>query len=282
MSAEVTYSAAVRLEGVTISFDDFRVIDEVDLAVPSGGCTVIMGSSGSGKSTLLKAAAGLIPANYGRVEILGVDLDSATAAELLDLRRRNGFVFQDAALWQNMSVFRNLALPVEYHYPRLDPEQLMRRVRGLIGRLGFTDELTLRPAQLSAGEQKIISVARALMLSPELLFVDEPTSFVDSRGIEAVVAELRRLKRESCTILAVTHDARIVSQLADFLVVLDEGRIIAFGPVRTVIAHSEPRVRAVLADVLAETATYDQDLLGLLEIDKPHAGRAIHREATPD
>jgi ABC-type transporter Mla maintaining outer membrane lipid asymmetry ATPase subunit MlaF len=257
---------------VTISFDDFQVVDGVSLSIPTGRCTVIMGESGSGKSTLLKAAAGLIPADHGRVEILGVDLDLATPAELLDIRRRNGFVFQDAALWQNMSVFRNLALPVEFHYPGMDAEKMHLRIRELTGRLGFTDELSLRPAQLSSGEQKIISVVRALMLSPELLFVDEPTSFVDSRGIEAIVAELRRLKRDACTILTVTHDARIVSQLADFLIVLDEGRIIAFGPVRAVIASSEPRVRAVLADVLSETATYDQDLLGLLEIDRTPKG----------
>jgi ABC-type transporter Mla maintaining outer membrane lipid asymmetry ATPase subunit MlaF len=263
-----TNEPAVRISNLTVDFGDFVVIDDVSLDIPAGQCTIIMGQSGSGKSTLLKAAAGLIPGDLGRVEILGVDLDNTNERALLEIRRRNGFVFQDAALWQNMSIYRNLALPVEYHYPQIDQTAIRRKVESLTTRLAFTDELTLRPAQLSAGEQKTLSFLRALMTDPDLLFLDEPTGSVDSKGVDAMTAELRRLKRKGCTIVAVTHDARIASQLADYLVVIREGRVIDAGPIRTVVSSADPDVRTVLAEVLSETAVYDTDLLGLLEIDE--------------
>jgi ABC-type transporter Mla maintaining outer membrane lipid asymmetry ATPase subunit MlaF len=226
-----------------------------------------MGPSGSGKSTLLKAAAGLIVPDAGTVEILGVDPDRASDSELEALRKRNGFVFQDGALWQNMTLYQNLALPVQYHSPAIDAKTLRARIDGLVRELSISASLALRPSQVSAGERKLISFARAVVNEPELVFMDEPTTSVDTERIELLIRKLRDLKEHRQTIIAVTHNARIASQLADHVVVLKEGRILRFGSLKEVSRSGDPEVERILTDVLSETATYDGDILELLDPD---------------
>jgi ABC-type multidrug transport system ATPase subunit len=258
---------ACRAVGVTVMADGHPILDDVNLDFPSNACTVIMGPSGSGKSTLLKTVAGLIVPDAGEVEILGLDPDRSPARELERLRSRNGFVFQDDALWQNLSLRQNLTLPLEYHFPGLSPDEVSHRMDTLLRELGATHSLDVRPAAVSAGERKLVSFVRAIIGNPELLFLDEPTTSVDGERADLMIRKLRDLKDRNITLIAVTHNARIASQLADYVVVLKAGKVLRFGSLQDISRSDEPEVERILTDVLSETATYDGDILELLDPD---------------
>ena len=262
---EAPQSPACRLVGVSVVISDEVILEEVSIDFPQNACTVIMGPSGSGKSTLLKTVAGLIVPDSGHVEILGTKLKNATDRELEHLRSRNGFVFQDDALWQNLTLRQNLTLPLSYHHPNVGADAVTRRINRLIGELGGTRRLDLRPASVSAGERKIISFARALIGDPEILFLDEPTTSVDGERADLMIRKLKELKERKITLVAVTHNARIASQLADFVVVLKAGRVLRFGSLHDITRTNDPEIERILTDVLSETATYDGDILELLD-----------------
>lgn len=259
--------AACELVGVSIRFEDTDVLDEISIAFPAGACTVIMGPSGSGKSTLLKAAAGLAVPDSGHVTILGVDPSRAGDRELEALRSRNGFVFQDGALWQNLSLRQNLALPLQYHSSGTSQAEIDEAVSRLARELSATRRLDLRPSQVSAGERKVVSFARAIIHDPDLVFLDEPTTSVDNERIDLLIRRLRDLRLRGRTLIAVTHDARIASQIADYVAVIREGRILMFGTLHDVARSNDPEIERVLSDVLSETATYDGDILELMNPD---------------
>jgi ABC-type multidrug transport system ATPase subunit len=258
-------AAAISLRGVSLFSGAESVFTDVTIAFPARSTTLVMGPSGSGKSALLKVAAGLIPPDTGTVTLLDSELGALAKPEERELRRRNGFVFQDAALWQNLTVYQNLALPLQYHGVTESAAEVERRVRGLAGEFGMQRRIELRPAQLSAGERKLVSFLRAIILEPEVLFLDEPTSFVDHQGAELILGRLRELKKRGTTIAASTHSPRFSSQLADYLVVLDSGGVVAQGAFVDVVHAADRRVTEILSEVLGETASYDTDILDLLD-----------------
>lgn len=258
---------AVTLQKISVTYDGEDILDDITVSFPRSACTVIMGPSGSGKSTLLRAAAGLIVPDHGTVELLGANLAHISDRDLERLRSRNGFVFQDAALWQNLSLYQNLSLPVEFHEPRVDATAIGERIERLMRELGGTQRLDLRPAAVSAGERKIISFARALIADPELVFLDEPTGSIDGERVDLMIRKLRTLKDRKITLIAVTHNARIASQLADFVLVIKAGKILKFGSLSEISRTEDPEIKRILTDVLSETATYDGDILELLDPD---------------
>jgi len=261
-------SELIGLRGVTVLTGGHEAIADVDLSVPEGASTVIMGPSGCGKSTLLKVAAGLMPPDRGAVLLRGEDLDGFSEQRMREFRGTNGFVFQDGALWENKTIFDNLALPLQVHHPDLGPGEIGRRVARMLERGGLSDSPALRPAQLSGGERKIASFLRAAIVEPTIVFLDEPTRSIDYRMAERITAMIRDLKLRGCTILVVTHDARLASGIADRLVVLEAGRVLAEGPFDEVKRSTDERVHSVLARVLGEIASFDTDLLALLDGDR--------------
>jgi ABC-type transporter Mla maintaining outer membrane lipid asymmetry ATPase subunit MlaF len=254
----------IELRDVTVRTGRLDILREVSLSFPEGGSTVLMGPSGCGKSTLLKAAAGLVPPDRGRVLYRGEDLFGLSEKAMKRMRRVNGFVFQDAALWENKTIYENLALPLEVHQGQLSRSEVQRRVMRVLERGGMEDSAGERPAQLSAGERKIVSFLRALVGEPALLFLDEPTSAVDPTMADRIVGMIRDVGARGCSILAVTTDRRLASTLADRLVVLGNGRVIASGPFDEVKRNPDPAIRSALAEVLGEIASFDTDLLSLL------------------
>ncbi len=252
------------LDKVRTLSQEFEVLKEVSVGFPRGKSTVIMGPSGCGKSTLLKVAAGILLPESGRALLEGEDLSRLSERRMRDFRRRGGFVFQDAALWGNQTVFDNLALPVRFHEPQLAPQEVRRRVMDALGRMSMANQAALRPSQLSAGERKLVSFLRGIILEPQVVFLDEPTTSIDHAMAERMTAMIRLLKERECTIIAVTHDPTLTSMIADFLVVMKEGRILEAGPFEGVRGSSNPQVIAVLSEVLSKSSTYDTDLLDLL------------------
>ena len=257
----------VTLDDVHLTLGGFEALRGVNLGFGEGKSTIIMGPSGCGKSTLLKVAAGLMPPDSGRVRFRGKDVFQMSERALLDMRKHSGFVFQDGALWENKSLFENLALPLQVHFADVPVVERSRRVVRALERAGLEDSASERPAALSGGEKKIASFVRALMTEPEVLFMDEPTLSIDHAMTERLHQIIRDLKARGRTIIAVTHDAQLTSTLADSLVVMDAGQVIASGDFDEVKRSRNPRVRAILSEVLKDIASYDTDLLQLLDGD---------------
>jgi phospholipid/cholesterol/gamma-HCH transport system ATP-binding protein len=257
-------SELIELRGVTVTLGDYAVLRDVTVAFPEGKSTVIMGPSGCGKSTLLKVAAGITPPDKGSVFYRGEDIFWMSERRVREMRAVNGFVFQDAALWENKTIFDNLALPLQVHAPGLSRAEIERRVVRMLERGELVDSITLRPAQLSGGERKFVSFLRAIILEPSLLFLDSPTGTIDPALADRITGMIREIKAGGCSILAVSHDRRLASTLADRLVVLSEGSLLAQGDFDSVKRSSDARVRAVLSEVLGEIASFDTDLLTLL------------------
>jgi phospholipid/cholesterol/gamma-HCH transport system ATP-binding protein len=256
--------AAVELVDVNCTRDGYRILDKVSIVFPPGECTVIMGFSGSGKSYLLKIAAGLAIPEEGQVLMDGLEFSHMSDRDLLAFRKKCGFVFQDAALWANLTVFQNLALPLQFHNPDMKAADVEARVKAVARTLEFRENLQLRPAMLSSGERKIASFLRGLTLDPDLLYIDDPTVSVDTSTADRMLQVLKELKQRGKTLIITTHNAKFTSQLADQLIILKAGRIIDSGHFKTVTRSTDREVVEILSEVLGQTATYDQDLLNLL------------------
>jgi len=197
----------------------------IDLDLPRGSFTVIMGPSGSGKSTLMHCLAGLDQASKGTVTVAGTDLGSLNDDALTIFRREHiGFVFQSFNLLPMLTAGQNILLPLELGGHRLD-DAARERARALADMLGVADRLGHRPAELSGGQQQRIAIARAMITQPDLLFADEPTGNLDSTTSAEVLVHLRRSARElGQTIVMVTHD-RDAATYADDTISLQDGRI---------------------------------------------------------
>lgn len=217
---------ALRCRGVTKGFGQGatrrEVLRGVDLEVPRGGLTFLVGPSGSGKSTLLAILVGLLSPTAGEVELLGAAVASAPAARARLRRERLGFVFQQPMLLPGLDAAENAALPLlGAGVARTDA---LARGRALLARLGLADHAGHRPEQLSGGQQQRVALARALANDPELLVCDEPTSALDAESGLRVAELLREVAREGRAVLVVTHDARLL-RFADRVVHLEDGRV---------------------------------------------------------
>jgi ABC-type transporter Mla maintaining outer membrane lipid asymmetry ATPase subunit MlaF len=227
-------TAAIELADVELRFGVFQVLDGISVAFPSGAASFIVGKAGSGKSSILKIAAGLVMPDRGKVSFRGVPLSRMGRAEETAFRRASAFAFQDAALWANQTIHQNLALPLAVHEPNLSKKEIDVRVAAAARRVGYGESLTLRPADLSAGEQKLVSLARALILDPELLFMDEPAASLDEDTVGRVSEIIGELRAAGKTIIAVSHRTRIIAEHADYLCLVADGKVTEFGPAGTV------------------------------------------------
>jgi phospholipid/cholesterol/gamma-HCH transport system ATP-binding protein len=239
----------------------------LSLEIPRGVCTVLMGPSGSGKSTLLRLGAGLIPPDSGRVAYEGNDWHDLTDHENAVLRESMGFAFQNGALWANRSVYQNIELPYEYHRPKAPRQEIRDAVARAAQQAGIQAQLGLRPSQLSLGEQKLISLARALTMDPQVLFLDDPTGGLDAQATEKLLTLFNNFRQEKRTLILVTQDPTVTAMLADRLLILKAGTVLAHGPFREVTKLPDREIAAILTSVLSQAATFSGDILDLLSID---------------
>jgi phospholipid/cholesterol/gamma-HCH transport system ATP-binding protein len=240
----------ISLEGVWKAFDGPPVLRGLDLEVARGTTVTVMGGSGSGKSVLLRLIAGLIKPDGGRIRLFGVDTIPLREEALLPLRRRTGFVFQGAALFDSLTVHENVAYPLREH-AHLSDAEVTARVHRLLARVGLRveDVDAKLPAELSGGMRKRVGIARALALKPELVLYDEPTAGLDPTNARLITELIEALRAEGATetAMVVTHDLQFAQAVSDLLAVLIDGRIAQIGP-PDVVLHSElPGVQAFLA-----------------------------------
>ena len=230
------------------SFDSNEVLRGVSFALAKGETLVVMGGSGSGKTVLLRLVAGLIRPDGGQLRVFGRYIERLTEEELLPLRRRMGYVFQSAALFDSLSVRENVAYPLREHTSLGEAEIAERVVRNL-SVVGLSSEvLPLLPSELSGGMRKRVGIARALSVEPEILLFDEPTAGLDPTNAKLVAELILQLRGGVCdTAIVVTHDVELAKTVADRVAVLIDGRFGALGPAAEVLSGDDPAVQAFLA-----------------------------------
>jgi phospholipid/cholesterol/gamma-HCH transport system ATP-binding protein len=235
---------AIRLTGVSKSFDGKIVLSGLDLSVAEGESLVVVGKSGMGKSVLLKHAIGLLTPDAGTVEIEGEDFWKAGRVRRDEIRRKFGMSFQEGALFDSMSVGENIAFPLVRH-TRMTPEKVRARVAECLELVELPGLEEKRPSELSGGMRRRVGFARAIALSPSILLFDEPTTGLDPITTDVIVAVIAALrKRLNPTAVTITHDLKVAYAIADRVALLRGGKIQIALPPDAFEASDDPHVAA--------------------------------------
>jgi phospholipid/cholesterol/gamma-HCH transport system ATP-binding protein len=237
---------AVALDGVTKTFGDRQVLRDVSLSVSRGETICIVGRSGTGKSVTLKLIIALLKPESGHIWIDGEDITRLEGQKLSRVRRKMGFLFQNAALFDFLTLYDNLALPLRRLTRKSDQEidQIIDRVLRQVGLSGDRHKM---PQELSGGMRKRAGLARALVLEPEILLVDEPSSGLD-RITASEIDDLLLEQKRRTTMIIVTHDVHGARRIADRFAVLDRGDLAAFGTPQELENHENQVVRKLVTE----------------------------------
>jgi phospholipid/cholesterol/gamma-HCH transport system ATP-binding protein len=232
-------------EGVTKRFGDRVVLESLNLELPSGRTTAIIGRSGTGKSVLLKHIVGLLRPDAGRVVVDGQTVHELEPEGLARLRSRFGYVFQFAALFDSMTIAENIRLGLRRR--GLDPGEIEQRVRDSLAVVDLASSTDRFPAELSGGMRKRAGIARAIALRPDYILFDEPTTGLDPVTTATMDSLILRVRRETgATIVVVSHDMRSVFAVADRIAMLHQGRIRGLGTPEEVRASDDPVLRGFI------------------------------------
>ena len=257
MAAPAAPDPIISARDLRVRYGDREVLHGLTFDVQHGETLVVIGDSGSGKSTLLRTLVGLEKPSSGQVRIKGVDITKASAREMDAIRKRIGLAFQGGALIGSLSVGQNISLPLLEH-TTLKPSTIEVMVRIKLEQVGLSGFEQYRPSQLSGGMKKRAAFARAMALDPEILFFDEPSAGLDpitAAGIDDLILSLK--KAYALTMVVVTHELASAFLIADRMVLVDRGNIVAIGPVEEVRKSQQPRVRQFL-DRIAESTQDDE------------------------
>jgi ABC-type multidrug transport system ATPase subunit len=215
----------VSLKNVSFTGQNIRIIHGINLDIDEGKTTALVGASGCGKSTLLKLCAGLLIPTEGEVYYRGKNIFTMSRQQTMEFRRESAFVFQDSALWANQTLYQSLELPLKIHHPELSGEQRQERIQEVMSEVGYKRDLQTRPAALSVGEQKLIGFARAIMCGPTVLFLDEWTESLDDSAAGRLVSLVKQRQLDNNTIVFISHNPRIIKNLAQIVVLIVGGYV---------------------------------------------------------
>ncbi len=257
-------TAAISIRDLRVSYGAREILHGINFDVRMGETLVILGGSGSGKSTLLRTLVGLQRPTSGEIWIKGKNTAVISQEEMDEIRKKTGMSFQGSALFGSMTVGENVALPLREHTKLEDPtiEIILRLKLDQVGLSGFQYH---KPSQLSGGMKKRAAVARALAMDPEILFFDEPSAGLDpiiAAGIDQLILLLK--KAFQMTIIVVTHELASAYLIADRMVLLDKGHIVAIGTTKEMQSSQHPRVRQFLDRVPEPDVEGEMDYLQAL------------------
>ncbi|MFZ0637492.1 MAG: ABC transporter ATP-binding protein [Candidatus Acidiferrales bacterium] len=263
--------AAIVVRNLRVNYGEREILHGISFDVQPSETLVILGGSGSGKSTLLRTLVGLERAGSGEIWIAGKNLAGISDADRNELRKQMGMSFQGGALFGSMSVGENVALPLREHSP-LDDSTIEIIVRLKLEQVGLSGYEEYMPAQLSGGMKKRAAVARALAMDPQILFFDEPSAGLDpiiAAGIDELILKLK--KAFGMTIVVVTHELASAFLIADRMILLDRGVIVASGTKEEMQTSIQPRVRQFLDRVPEPELEDEMNYLQMLIGDEPPA-----------
>ncbi len=258
----------ISLRDVRVSYGEVEILHGITFDVKRGETLVILGGSGSGKSTLLRTLVGLEKASSGEIWIKGKNIAAIPDSEMDEIRKKIGMSFQGGALFGSMTVGENVALPLREH-TKLEDSTIEIMLRLKLEQVGLEGFEYYMPSQLSGGMKKRAAVARALAMDPEILFFDEPSAGLDpiiAAGIDQLILELKQAFR--MTIIVVTHELASAYLIADRMVLIDKGHVVAIGTTAEMRASTQPRVRQFLDRVPEPEVAREMDYLQMLTQDR--------------
>ena len=241
-----TAGPVIDIKGLQKSFGKNNdVLKGVDLSVNKGENLVVIGKSGSGKSILIKCLVGLVTADKGDIKVFGTDINTLDNNQLNVIRVRIGFLFQNSALYDSMTVRENLAFPLKRHLKKISAKEVEAAIIEALDSVGLAEAIDKMPSELSGGMRKRIGLARTLILKPEIILYDEPTTGLDtitSREISELILSIQ--KKNKTTSIIITHDMACAKLTGDRLVILKDGVIDAEGSYETLEKSDDEWVRS--------------------------------------
>jgi phospholipid/cholesterol/gamma-HCH transport system ATP-binding protein len=234
----------IKIDGLYKSFGELEVLKGVDLTVQKGENLAVLGRSGSGKSVLIKILAGLLKPDKGNITMLGKQLDKLKPKELDELRLRMGFSFQNSALYDSMSVYKNLSFPLTMNVKNLSRKQVNDAVEEALDAVGLIDKIERNPEELSGGQRKRLGIARTLILKPEIMLYDEPTSGLDPitcAEINALIVEVQQQYKTSSIII--THDLTCAKNTCERIAMLIDGAFLKIGSFDAVFETDDEQIK---------------------------------------
>jgi phospholipid/cholesterol/gamma-HCH transport system ATP-binding protein len=266
---EIPAGPAIVVKDLRVNYGEREILHGISFVAPAGETLVILGGSGSGKSTLLRTLVGLEQPAAGEIWIGDRDFARMSESERDELRKKMGMSFQGGALFGSMTVGDNVALPLREH-TQLDESTIHIIVRIKLDQVGLSGFENYMPAQLSGGMKKRAAIARALAMDPGMLFFDEPSAGLDpiiAAGIDELILKLKKAFR--MTIVVVTHELASAFLIADRMILIDKGNIVAAGTPQDLRASTQPRVRQFLDRVPEPELTDEIDYLQMLTGETP-------------
>lgn len=256
MSGHSQPAAAIELEGVVKRFGRQLVLNEVDLSVPRGAITVLLGPSGAGKTVTINHIVGLIDPTAGVVKVEGKDLATLSEGELTELRRGMSVAFQGAlpftcGLFFSLNVFENVAFPLRErtNWPE---ERIEQEALAHLAMVGLRERVLAMPDELSSGERKRTALARALALEARIVIIDDFDSGIDGVRLALLCDLIKEVQASTgATFLVTTHDMKAARQLADFAAVIHQGRVVESGEADAVFGSDEPAARQLITGALS-------------------------------
>ncbi len=262
-SAPGEQATILTLNKVGKSFGKLRVLRGIDLQVQRSEVVCLIGPSGSGKSTLLRSMAFLEEYDEGEIRIEGQLLGwqntdkgrkRAPQSQINQVRRNVGMVFQQFNLWPHMTAIGNVCEALR-RVRKLPAEQARKRGLAMLEKVGLAHKADVYPAQLSGGQQQRVAIARALAMEPHIMLFDEPTSALDPELVGEVLQVMKALAKEGMTMVVVTHEMGFAAQVADSVIFLDQGEVVARGTPQQIFHHAEqPRLQQFLQNYLDRNA----------------------------
>ena len=235
----------VEMEHLKKSFGNNHVLRDINLKINKGENLVILGQSGTGKSVLIKCIVGLVDHDDGKLSILGQDISELKDDELIEIRKKIGFLFQSGALYDSMTAKENLEFPLRRQLRSISKEEMNSLVKEALQNVGLADAINITPSELSGGMRKRLGLARTLILKPEIMLYDEPTTGLDpitSKEISNLILEVQKIY--NTTSIIITHDIDCVKRTANRIIVIKDGICAAEGSYTDLQNSADPWVRS--------------------------------------
>lgn len=234
----------IKINGLSKSFGDNHVLNDFSFELHSGESVVVLGKSGSGKSVLIKCIIGLIKPDSGTIEVFGNSIPDLKSEKLDNLRVRIGFLFQSNALYDSMTVRENLEFPLRRHKKQMSRQEIDALVNEVLTNVGLAHTVDMMPVELSGGMRKRIALARTLILKPEIILYDEPTTGLDPITAKEIINLMKELqKKYNSSSLIITHDLNCVRNASDRILMLIDGKCYASGTYDEITKNRDEKVK---------------------------------------
>jgi phospholipid/cholesterol/gamma-HCH transport system ATP-binding protein len=235
----------IEVKNLSFSYGDDLILDSINENFEKGLCHIVTSRAGEGKTTLLKLIAGLKLPTSGQILVDGKSISLFSKKQMLDFHRKTGFLFQDAALINNMNILDNLALYYRYN-TNLKEVQILETILNYLDYFDLRYALYLRPEQLSHGLQMIISFIRAILDEPELIILDEPVETLDQVLVQKMIEEIKKLKNKGCTTIISTHRVHLFEKICDKVMIIKEKKVIFSGTIRNLKLEKNEEIKEML------------------------------------